>query len=115
MQGAATQAMRCHRRGAATKQMTAGRSSLPNILQPYERMIHAVTAFSGPVINEILTSALPAYLKEGYDFNNGKIYPNDRPGVGVVFDSGKVNLIREITQPRDVSGYLRPDGSFTSL
>jgi galactonate dehydratase len=78
-------------------------------------VIHAVTAFSGPVINEILTSALPAYLKEGYDFKNGKIYPNDRPGVGVVFDSGKVTLISEITQPRDVSGCLRPDGSFTSL
>jgi galactonate dehydratase len=78
-------------------------------------VIHAVTAFSGPVINEILTSALPAYLKEGYDFRNGKIYPNDRPGVGVVFDTGKVNLISEVTQPRDVSGYLRPDGSFTSL
>ena len=78
-------------------------------------VIHAVAPFSGPVINEILTNTLPPYLKEGYDFKDGRIYPNDRPGLGVVFDSGKVNLIDEITQPRDVSGYLRPDGSFASL
>lgn len=78
-------------------------------------VIHAVTAFPWPVINEVLTSALPAYLKEGYDFKDGKIYPNDRPGIGVVFDSGRVNLISEITQPRDLSGYLRPDRSLTSL
>ena len=78
-------------------------------------VIHALTAFPGPVINEILNSALPPYLKEGFDLKNGKIYPNDRPGVGVVFDPGKSNLIDEITQARDVSGYLRPDGSFTSL
>jgi L-alanine-DL-glutamate epimerase-like enolase superfamily enzyme len=77
--------------------------------------IHAVTAFTGPVMNEVLTSALPAYLKEGYDFKEGKIYPNNRPGVGVVFDPEKTNLIDEITRPRAVSGYSRPDGSYTSL
>jgi galactonate dehydratase len=78
-------------------------------------VIHAVTTFSGPVINEVLTSSLPAYLKEGYDFRNGKIYPNDRPGLGVVFDPEKTHLIDEITQPGNVSGYSRPDGSFTTL
>jgi galactonate dehydratase len=78
-------------------------------------VIHAVTPFSGPVINEILSSTLPSYLKEGFDFKDGKIYPNERPGLGVAFDPGKANLIHEITQARDVSGYLRPDGSFASL
>ena len=78
-------------------------------------VIHAVTAFPGIVINEVLTSPLPSYLKEGYDFRNGRIYPNDRPGIGVVFDPAKANLIDEITEARDVSGYLRPDGSFTAL
>ncbi len=78
-------------------------------------VIHAVTPFSGPVINEVLTTSQPPYLKESYDFKDGKIYPNDRPGVGVVFDPEKANLIDEITQPRRLSGYSRPDGSFTTL
>lgn len=78
-------------------------------------VIHAVTAFPGPVLNEVLTANLPAYLKEGYDFRDGKIYPNNRPGLGVVFDPGKTNLIDEITQAGNVSGYVRPDGSFTTL
>jgi galactonate dehydratase len=52
-------------------------------------VVHAVTAFPGPVINEVLSTSLPAYLKEGYDFKNGKIFPNDRPGAGVVFDAEK--------------------------
>jgi L-alanine-DL-glutamate epimerase-like enolase superfamily enzyme len=76
---------------------------------------HTVTAYPGPVLNEVLTHALPDYLKEGYDFRNGKIYPNNRPGIGVVFDPGKTNLIDEITQAGNVSGYSRPDGSFTTL
>jgi galactonate dehydratase len=78
-------------------------------------VVHAITAYSGLVMNEVLTSSLPPYLKEGYDFKDGRIYPNDRPGLGVEFNTGKINLIDEITQPRDVSGYSRPDGSFTSL
>jgi galactonate dehydratase len=78
-------------------------------------VVHAITAFSGPVMNEVLSSSLPSYLRECYDFKDGKIYPNDRPGVGVVFDPEKAHLIDEITQPSNVSGYRRPDGSFTSL
>jgi L-alanine-DL-glutamate epimerase-like enolase superfamily enzyme len=77
-------------------------------------VMHAVTPFPGPVLNEILTTSLPSYLQEGYDFREGKIYPNDRPGLGVVFDPGKANLVDEITQPRNVNGYSRPDGSFAS-
>lgn len=78
-------------------------------------VIHAVTAFSGTVLNEVLSSSLPAYLDKGYDFRNGKIYPNNRPGLGVVFKPEKANLIDEITEASSVSGYSRPDGSFTTL
>ena len=78
-------------------------------------VIHAVTVFPGPVLNEVLTSDRPDYLEEGYDFRNGKIYPNNRPGIGVVFNPGKTNLIDEITEEAPVSGYTRPDGSFTTL
>jgi len=78
-------------------------------------VVHAVTAFAGPVLNEVLTSSLPDYLDEGYDFKEGKIYPNDRPGIGVVFNPERTNLIDEITEAGNISGYTRPDGSFTTL
>lgn len=78
-------------------------------------VIHAVTPFSGPVLNEVFISTLPDYLTEAYDLKDGKIYPNDRPGLGVNFDPGRTNLIDEITEPGNISGYHRPDGSFTTL
>jgi galactonate dehydratase len=78
-------------------------------------VVHAVTAFAGPVLNEVLTSSLPEYLEEGYDFREGKIYPNNRPGIGVVFDPEKTRQIGAITQAGNISGYTRPDGSFTTL
>ena len=78
-------------------------------------VIHAVTPFPGPVLNEVFISTLPDYLAEAFDLRDGKIYPNDRPGIGVIFDPGKTNLIDEITKPADISGYHRPDGSFTPL
>jgi len=78
-------------------------------------VIHAVTPFSGPVLNEVFISTLPDYLHEAYEVREGKIYPNDRPGLGVVFDPDKANLIDEISRPSSISGYHRPDGSFTTL
>jgi len=78
-------------------------------------VIHAVAPFPGPVLNEVLTTSPPPYLREWVDFRNGKIYPNDRPGLGVDFDETKANLIDEITQSANISGYRRPDGSFTTL
>jgi len=78
-------------------------------------VVHALTPFSGPVLNEVFVSTLPDYLHEAYEVKEGKIYPNDRPGLGVSFDSGKINLINEISEPSNISGYQRPDGSFTTL
>jgi L-alanine-DL-glutamate epimerase-like enolase superfamily enzyme len=76
---------------------------------------HAAAVFAGPVLNEVLSSSLPDYLDEGCDFRQGKIYPNDRPGIGVVFRPEKTSLVGEIAQAGSVSGYTRPDGSFTTL
>jgi len=76
-------------------------------------VIHALTVFSGPVLNEAPYARVPEYLPEYYSFRKGKFYPNDRPGIGVVVDTSQLNLISEITEPRNIRGYLRPDGSYT--
>jgi galactonate dehydratase len=78
-------------------------------------VVHAVTAFSGPALNEVLNGALPDYLGEGFNLRNGKMYAGERPGIGVVFIPEKTHLIGEITEPGNISGYTRPDGSFTTL
>jgi hypothetical protein len=54
------------------------------------------------------------YLPEYADFKQGKLYPNDRPGLGVTLDTGSLTQTSEITQPtvgRQI--YERPDGSLT--
>jgi L-alanine-DL-glutamate epimerase-like enolase superfamily enzyme len=83
-------------------------------------VIHAVTAFPGPALNEVLRTELPAYLSEGVDFREGKIYPNDRPGLGVVFDEREASLVDEFTAARtdglyQGDSYHRPDGSYLYL
>ena len=54
------------------------------------------------------------YLPEYTDFKAGKLYPNERPGLGVTLDTGPLTQIGEVTTAtvgRQV--YERPDGSFT--
>jgi hypothetical protein len=50
------------------------------------------------------------------DFKNGKLYPNDRPGLGVEIDKKQLTQIAEITQPvtNRAQTYFRPDGSITN-
>ncbi|MBN2318255.1 MAG: hypothetical protein JXR49_04225 [Acidobacteria bacterium] len=87
----------------------AGRSGWLN----HSAIVVAVETDSG--ITGVGQGGTKDMIQEGYDFRNGKIYPNNRPGIGVVFDPEKTHLIDEITQPGNVSGYSRPDGSFTTL
>ena len=78
-------------------------------------LIHTLSTFSGPVMLEAATAARPApsYLPELLDFRNGKMYPNDRPGLGVTLDVNGVKQIAEITQAGPSRVYVRPDGSLT--
>ena len=50
------------------------------------------------------------------EFKNGKLYPNDRPGLGVELDMKQLQQIAEITQPVTdrAQTYFRPDGSITN-
>lgn len=79
-------------------------------------LVHTLGTFSGPVLFEYNYSSqtipyLPAYV----DFKNGKLWPNQRPGLGVELDLKQVKMIAEITQPiTDRQVYYRPDGSITN-
>jgi L-alanine-DL-glutamate epimerase-like enolase superfamily enzyme len=83
-------------------------------------VVHSLLAFPGPALNEVFRMELPAYLPEGYVFHDGKMYPSDRPGLGVVLDESRVNLVAELTEPRPAGLYqgeslYRPDGSYLYL
>ncbi len=75
-------------------------------------VVHVLSVFSGTVLNEAPYARVPSYLPESYTFNEGKFYPNDRPGLGIVLDTNQINLIAEITEPSRIRGYNRPDGSY---
>ena len=79
-------------------------------------LVHALGPFSGPLMMEIGSNARPfSYLPECLDFKNGKLWPNERPGLGVTLDMNQIKLLAEITEagtPRVT--YQRPDGSQTN-
>jgi len=81
---------------------------------------HCLISHPGPVLNEAYKTPLPAYLKEGAEFRDGKMWVSSRPGLGVVFDERRANLIGEFTESRPAELYQgdsihRPDGSHLYL
>jgi len=50
-----------------------------------------------------------------FDFRNGKLWPNERPGLGVEFDASQlteITAVSEYAAPMPI--YRRPDGSITN-
>ncbi|MBY0506320.1 MAG: mandelate racemase/muconate lactonizing enzyme family protein [Bryobacteraceae bacterium] len=80
-------------------------------------MVHCSAAFSGPVLMEMVmggTRPWP-YLNQGYDLRNGKLWPNERPGIGVEVDTTKLQLIGEYKERYTAIPMIRrPDGSYTN-
>lgn len=81
-------------------------------------LVHACSTFSGPVLMEMtgtgVRSDIP-YLLRAYDFKQGKLWPSDRPGLGVEFDPKRVKMIAEFTTRNQPIPILRrPDGSLTN-
>lgn len=80
-------------------------------------LVNCLTATSVPALMEMLgngTRTWP-YLPKVYDFRKGKLWPNDRPGLGVEVDVTKLTKIGQYSTYR--AGMLlnhRPDGSFTN-
>lgn len=58
---------------------------------------------------------LPDYLPKAFDFKDGKIWPNTRPGRGVEFDSSKVKPLAGIDKfAQPIPLYRRPGGSIAN-
>jgi L-alanine-DL-glutamate epimerase-like enolase superfamily enzyme len=79
-------------------------------------LVNCLGTFSGPVLMEYNYQGrtLP-HLPVCLDFKNGKLYPNQRPGLGVELDMKQLKLVTEITQPiTNRQLYYRPDGSITN-
>ncbi|MGA2147460.1 MAG: mandelate racemase/muconate lactonizing enzyme family protein [Bryobacteraceae bacterium] len=80
-------------------------------------LVHSLGTFSGPVLMEYNYGGrtIP-YMPVGLDFRNGKLYPNERPGLGVEIDMTQLKPLAEFTQPitNRAQTYFRPDGSITN-
>ncbi len=80
-------------------------------------LVHACGASSAPALME-MTGAGPRaepHLPQHFDFKNGKLWPNVRPGLGVEFDPSKAQQVLEVTQlSRPIRLFQRPDGSITN-
>jgi len=80
-------------------------------------LVNCLGTFSGPVLMEFNFQGrtLP-HLPVCLDFKDGKLYPNERPGLGVELDMKQLTLVTEVTEPVTARAqtYFRPDGSITN-
>ncbi|HEX7360428.1 MAG TPA: mandelate racemase/muconate lactonizing enzyme family protein [Bryobacteraceae bacterium] len=80
-------------------------------------LVNCLGTFSGPVMMEynFQGRTLP-WVPVCLDFKDGKLYPNERPGLGVELDMKYLKQIAEFTQPITARAqtYFRPDGSITN-
>jgi L-alanine-DL-glutamate epimerase-like enolase superfamily enzyme len=80
-------------------------------------LVHALGTFSGPVLMEYNYGGrtIP-HMPVGLDFKEGKLYPNERPGLGVELDMKQLTQVAEFTERLTARAqtYFRPDGSITN-
>jgi galactonate dehydratase len=80
-------------------------------------LVNSLSTFSGPVVMEYnYQGRTLTHLPVCLDFKEGKLYPNERPGLGVEVDFKQLEQIAEWTEPDFDRGqiYYRPDGSITN-
>ena len=82
-------------------------------------LVHTVGVFPGFAMSEILRDrpARHDYLNDDYVlFKNGKLYPTDKPGLGVEFFPEKAQLVNVITKKSEYDHpmFRRSDGSITN-
>jgi L-alanine-DL-glutamate epimerase-like enolase superfamily enzyme len=77
-------------------------------------LVNCLATFPGPVLFEYNYGNRPVdYLPEFVDFKQGKLYPNERVGLGVTLEPKLLKPISEVTKGEVHPLYNRPDGSFT--
>lgn len=80
-------------------------------------LVHTLGTFSGPVLFEYnYGSKTIPQMPVCVDFKNGKLWPNNRPGLGVELDFKQLKMVAEYTHPVTYRAltYFRPDGSITN-
>lgn len=76
--------------------------------------MHTMMAFPGQVLMEYNQGERPVpYMPEFLECRNGKVWPNDRPGLGVSVDEKALTFVEEMTQGFPGVTHRRPDGSLT--
>jgi galactonate dehydratase len=76
--------------------------------------MHTMMAFPGQVLMEYNQGDRPVpYMPEFLECRNGKVWPNDRPGLGVSIDEKQLTFIEAMTEAAPGVTHRRPDGSLT--
>jgi L-alanine-DL-glutamate epimerase-like enolase superfamily enzyme len=76
--------------------------------------MHTMIAFPGQVLMEYNLGERPVpYLSEFLECRNGKVWPNDRPGLGVTVDEKQLTFVEAMTEGVPGVTQRRLDGSLT--
>jgi galactonate dehydratase len=76
--------------------------------------MHTMMAFPGQVLMEYNQGERPVpYMPEFLECRNGKVWPNDRPGLGVSVDEKQLTFIEAMTEAAPGPTQRRLDGSLT--
>ena len=76
--------------------------------------MHTMMAFPGQVLMEYNQGDRPVpYMPDFLECRNGKVWPNDRPGLGVSVDEKQLTFIEAMTEAAPGITHRRPDGSLT--
>jgi L-alanine-DL-glutamate epimerase-like enolase superfamily enzyme len=89
---------------------------VPHFTGPIATAGHMQTmmAFPGQVLMEYNLGERPVpYLPEFLECRNGKVWPNDRPGLGVTVDERQLVFVEAVTEGAPGATQRRLDGSLT--
>lgn len=89
---------------------------IPHFTGPIATVAHTHTmmAFPGQVLMEYNQGEWPVpYMPEFLECRNGKVWPNDRPGLGVSVGEKQRTFVEAMTEAAPGPTQRRPDGSLT--